>query len=43
MGVVRNPWIEAAVHRVEAHYVTKKDEIQADHFNAEDHVHSVLG
>jgi len=43
MGVACNPWIEAAVHEVEAHFIANKDEIQADHFNSEDHVHSVLG
>jgi len=43
MGVARNLWIEAAVHGVEAHFIANKDEIQADHFNLEDHGHSVLG
>jgi hypothetical protein len=43
MGVARNPWIEAAVHGLEAHFIANKDEIQADHFNSEDHVHIVLG
>jgi len=28
---------------VEAHLITKKDEIQADHFNSEGNVHNVLG
>jgi len=42
MGVTRNPRIKAAVHGVEAHFIANKDEIQADRFNSEDHVHSVL-
>jgi len=28
---------------VEARFITNKDEIQADHFNSEGHVHNVLG
>jgi len=28
---------------VEAHFIATKDEIQADHFNSEGHVHIVLG
>jgi len=28
---------------MEAHFIANKDEIQADHFNSKDHVHSVLG
>jgi len=28
---------------VEAHFFANKDEIQADHFNSEGHVHNVLG
>jgi histone-lysine N-methyltransferase SETMAR len=43
MGVAHNPLIEAAVHAVEAHIIGNKETIQADHFNSQDHVHSVLG
>jgi hypothetical protein len=43
MVVARNPSIEAAVHGVEAHFIANKDENQADYFNLEGHVHSVLG
>ena len=43
MGVTCNPWIEAAVHGVEAHFIANKDKIQVDHFKSEDHVHSVMG
>ena len=28
---------------MEAYFIANKDEIQADHFNSEDHVHNVLG
>ena len=28
---------------MEAHFIANKDEIQANHFNSEEHVHSVLG
>ena len=28
---------------MKAYFTVNKDEIQADHFNSEDHVHSVLG
>jgi hypothetical protein len=38
-----NPWIEAAAHGMEAHIITNKEEIQTDHFNSQDHLHSVFG
>jgi hypothetical protein len=43
LGVTRTPWIEAAVHAMEAHIITNKETIQRDHFISQDHVHSVLG
>ena len=43
IGVTHNPWFEAPVHGVEAHFIANKDEIQAENFSSEDHVHSVLG
>ena len=43
MGVLRDSGIEAAVHGVEAQLIPEKAEIQADNFNAQDHVHSFLG
>ena len=42
-GARRGCRTQAAVYEVEAHFIANKDEIQADHFNSEDHVHSVLG
>ena len=35
-GVTRNPWIEAAVHGLEAHFIANKDEIQAENFSSEE-------
>jgi hypothetical protein len=43
MGVAPNPWIEAAVHGIEAHIIAQKLKIKSDLFNSQDHVHSVLG
>jgi hypothetical protein len=37
MGVARNPWLKAA------YVIAKQENIQTDHFNSQDHVHSVLG
>ena len=42
MGAACNPSIKAAVHGVEAHFITNKGEIQANHFISEDHVQIVL-
>jgi hypothetical protein len=43
MGVPFDFGIEAAVRGVEAHIIAEKAQIQADHFNPQDHVHSFLG
>jgi hypothetical protein len=43
IGIARNPRIETSVHGMEAHIIANKEKIQTDHFNLQDHVHSVLG
>jgi hypothetical protein len=43
MSVPLDSGIEAAVHGVEAHLIAEKAQIQAGHFNPQDHVHSFLG
>jgi hypothetical protein len=43
MGALLNSGIEAAVHGVEVYVNAEKAQIQADHFNTKDHVHSFLG
>jgi hypothetical protein len=40
MGVLLDSGIEAAVYGVEAELIAQKAQIQADHFNQQDHVHS---
>jgi hypothetical protein len=43
MGVALNARIRVEVHGMEAHIIANKEKIQTDHFNLQDHVHSVLG
>jgi hypothetical protein len=43
MGIPLDSRIKAAVHGVVAHLTANEAQIQADHFNLQDHVHSFLG
>ena len=43
MGVPLDSGIEVAVPGVEVHLIAEKAQVQADHFNPQDHVHSFLG
>jgi hypothetical protein len=39
-GVARDSGIEAAIHGEEAHLIAEEAQIQAEHFNPQDEVHS---
>ena len=43
MGVPYHTWIKKAVLALEAYWLAKKEKVQADNFNKEDHVHRILG
>ena len=43
MGVPYHTWIKTAVLALEAYWLAKKEKVQADVFNKEDHVHHILG
>jgi hypothetical protein len=43
MGVPLDSGIEVAVPGVDVHLIAEKAQVQADHFNPQDHVHSFFG
>ena len=43
MGAPYHTWIKTTVLALEAYWLAKKEKVQADDFNKEDHVHRILG